>query len=65
MREDLIQTAVRFLQDEKVASSPLAKRVSFLESKGLSQAEIEEAMTRTRNGSSNGNNLPPQPGKEL
>ena len=48
-----MQTAVKFLRDEKVASSPLAKRISFLESKGLSQNEIEEALSRSKKGDEN------------
>ncbi|KAI8825006.1 peroxisomal membrane anchor protein conserved region-domain-containing protein [Fimicolochytrium jonesii] len=46
VREDIVQSAVRFLRDPKVQESPLAKRVSFLETKGLSADEIEEALSR-------------------
>lgn len=46
MREDLIKSAVSFLSDPKVQSAPLAKKVSFLESKGMNSEEIEEAMSR-------------------
>ncbi|KAI8972489.1 peroxisomal membrane anchor protein conserved region-domain-containing protein [Pilobolus umbonatus] len=46
MREDLISSAISFLSDPKVQSSPLAKKVSFLESKGMTSEEIEEAMAR-------------------
>ncbi|KZT05941.1 uncharacterized protein LAESUDRAFT_654987 [Laetiporus sulphureus 93-53] len=42
-RQELIRNAVVFLTDPK-ASSPLAQRVQFLEAKGLSSAEIDEAM---------------------
>ncbi|KAF9354786.1 peroxisomal membrane protein pex14 [Mortierella sp. AD094] len=45
-REDILASAVKFLQDPKVQSSPLGKKVSFLESKGLTSEEIEEAMKR-------------------
>ena len=48
VRQTLVQTAVRFLQDEKVRASSLAKRIAFLESKGLTTAEIEEAMRRAK-----------------
>ncbi|KAF7721523.1 peroxisomal membrane protein pex14 [Apophysomyces ossiformis] len=51
MREDLIKSAVSFLSDPKVQSAPLAKKVSFLESKGMTSEEIEEAMARS-NGKS-------------
>lgn len=47
MNEDLIKSAVSFLNDPNVASSPLNKKVEFLESKGLNQQEIEEALNRT------------------
>lgn len=45
-REELLASAVKFLQDPNVQSSPLAKKVAFLESKGLTADEIEEAMAR-------------------
>ncbi|KAJ3148473.1 peroxisomal membrane protein pex14 [Geranomyces variabilis] len=50
VREDIVASAVRFLSDPKVQESPLAKRVAFLETKGLSADEIEEAMSRTNGG---------------
>lgn len=46
MREDLITSAVSFLSDPKVQSAALTKKVSFLESKGMTAEEIEEAMSR-------------------
>lgn len=46
MNEELISSAVTFLKDPNVVSSPLAKKVEFLESKGLNQVEIEEALKR-------------------
>lgn len=52
MREDLIQSAVSFLADPKVQSAPLAKKVSFLESKGMTSEEINEAMSRANGTSS-------------
>ncbi|RUS15381.1 peroxisomal membrane anchor protein conserved region-domain-containing protein [Endogone sp. FLAS-F59071] len=45
-REELLASAVKFLQDPNVQSSPLAKKVAFLESKGLTADEIEVAMAR-------------------
>lgn len=47
MNEELIASAVTFLRDPNVTSSPLAKKVEFLESKGLNQSEIEEALKRS------------------
>lgn len=46
MREDIMASAVKFLQDPKVQTSSLGKKVAFLESKGLTSEEIEEAMSR-------------------
>ncbi|QRG38563.1 hypothetical protein FDK38_002975 [Candidozyma auris] len=51
MNEDLINSAVSFLKDPNVASSPLNKKVEFLETKGLNEQEIEEALNRA-NGTS-------------
>ena len=46
IREDLVVTAVKFLQNLKVSSSPLEMKRTFLIKKGLSEAEITEAFTR-------------------
>ncbi|ORZ18476.1 peroxisomal membrane anchor protein conserved region-domain-containing protein [Absidia repens] len=46
MREDLISSAINFLNDPKVQTAALTKKVSFLESKGMTAEEIEEAMAR-------------------
>ncbi|KAJ1952797.1 peroxisomal membrane protein pex14, partial [Dispira parvispora] len=51
-RNDLIQSAVRFLTDPKVQTSSLEKRRAFLESKGLSKAEIDTAVEQAGLGSS-------------
>ncbi|KAI8320278.1 hypothetical protein GQ54DRAFT_312802 [Martensiomyces pterosporus] len=48
LREDIIESAVRFLTDPKVQSSTLAKKISFLETKGLTNAEIEDALARAK-----------------
>ncbi|OLY83727.1 Peroxisomal membrane protein PER10 [Smittium mucronatum] len=47
-REDVISSAVRFLSDPKVQSASLAKQVSFLETKGLTSVEIEDALKRAK-----------------
>ncbi|KAI8998107.1 peroxisomal membrane anchor protein conserved region-domain-containing protein [Gaertneriomyces semiglobifer] len=52
-REEVIQSAVRFLQNPKVQESSLTKRVAFLESKGLTNEEVQIALQRS--GSSSGN----------
>jgi len=46
-REHLISTAVKFLQNPKVMSSPLYQKRSFLEKKGLTQEEINLAVERS------------------
>ncbi|KAJ5888093.1 Peroxisomal membrane anchor protein (Pex14) [Penicillium taxi] len=45
-REELIASAVTFLQDPSVASSPIEKRVAFLQSKNLTQEEVDVALSR-------------------
>lgn len=50
MNEELLASAVSFLKDPNVNSSPFAKKVEFLESKGLNQQEIEEAIRRANGG---------------
>ena len=46
IREDQIQNAVKFLSHPKVKGSSLVHRRSFLEGKGLSREEIDEAFRR-------------------
>ncbi|EXJ82750.1 hypothetical protein A1O3_06565 [Capronia epimyces CBS 606.96] len=45
-REDLVSSAVTFLQDPSVASAPLEKRIEFLKSKNLTQEEIDLSLAR-------------------
>lgn len=52
MREELITSAVTFLNDPQVADSTMAKKIEFLESKDLSKDEIAEAIRRAGNTSS-------------
>ncbi|EGF83083.1 hypothetical protein BATDEDRAFT_85742 [Batrachochytrium dendrobatidis JAM81] len=61
-REDLIASAVKFLRDPKVQSAPLAKRIAFLETKGLTSGEIETALFRATSttAGANGPSLPPK-----
>lgn len=49
-RSDLVSSAVKFLTDPKVRDAPLAKRISFLETKGLSQDEIQAALKMAEGG---------------
>ncbi|KAL4764317.1 putative peroxisomal membrane anchor protein (Pex14) [Aspergillus foveolatus] len=46
VREELISSAVTFLQDPSVASAPIEKRISFLQSKNLTKEEIDVALAR-------------------
>ncbi|OAA51007.1 Peroxisome membrane anchor protein Pex14p [Beauveria brongniartii RCEF 3172] len=52
IREDLVASAVQFLQDPNVASSSVENRVGFLQSKNLTQEEIDHALARTGAGAS-------------
>ncbi|KAM0502385.1 hypothetical protein ACHAP8_003925 [Fusarium lateritium] len=47
IREDLVTSAIQFLQDPSVASSSVESRISFLRSKNLTQEEIDVALSRT------------------
>lgn len=46
LREDFIQNAVNFLKHPNVRGSPVKYRRSFLEKKGLTAEEIDEAFRR-------------------
>lgn len=46
MREEQVQNAVKFLSHPKVRGSPVIYRRSFLEKKGLTKEEIDEAFHR-------------------
>lgn len=48
MADDLINSAVTFLQDPKVADAPIAKRIAFLESKGLTQDQVTIALQKAQ-----------------
>ena len=65
IREDLVSSALTFLSDSKVQASPLAKRLAFLESKGLTQEEITEVLNRVNNPQSppttTSSSVPPVP----
>ncbi|KAI8084409.1 peroxisomal membrane anchor protein conserved region-domain-containing protein [Gilbertella persicaria] len=50
LREDLIKPAVSFLSSPNVRSADKEKKISFLQKKGLNQAEIDEAFKRAGNG---------------
>lgn len=58
LREELIDNAVNFLKDPKVKDAPLAKRIAFLESKGLTQEEIQAALNSSKLSTPH---IPPRP----
>ncbi|KAK2809615.1 hypothetical protein FQN50_003672 [Emmonsiellopsis sp. PD_5] len=45
-REELVSSAISFLQDPSVSSAPLDKKIAFLQSKNLTQEEIDVAFSR-------------------
>lgn len=47
LREDMIKPAVSFLTSPNVRSADKAKKIAFLQKKGLNQAEIDEAFKRS------------------
>lgn len=49
-RVQLIQNAILFLNDPKTQNSSLTSRVQFLESKGLTEKEIEQAIREAGDG---------------
>lgn len=46
LREDQIRNAIEFLQDPRIIPSPLDRKKKFLQSKGLTDEEINEAIKR-------------------
>lgn len=47
VRPEMVSSAITFLTDPTVQSRSLSERVSFLESKGLTSLEIDEAMKQS------------------
>ncbi|KAL9096682.1 MAG: hypothetical protein Q9165_001170 [Trypethelium subeluteriae] len=58
-REDIISSAVSFLQDPSVAAAPLEKRIAFLQSKNLTQEEIDLSLVRASEDASQPTAVPP------
>lgn len=52
LREEMVENGLKFLQHPNVQSTPLSERVSFLEGKGMTKEEIQEAIERHQNGGS-------------
>ncbi|CAH0555829.1 unnamed protein product [Brassicogethes aeneus] len=47
IREDMVQTAVKFLENPNVVNTPLAQKQKFLQRKGLNDPEIKLACERS------------------
>jgi len=60
-RQDLVSSAVNFLQDPSVASSPVEKRIEFLQSKNLTQEEVDLALAQASGAASPASTSPNQP----
>uniref|UniRef100_K3XB39 Peroxisomal membrane protein PEX14 n=1 Tax=Globisporangium ultimum (strain ATCC 200006 / CBS 805.95 / DAOM BR144) TaxID=431595 RepID=K3XB39_GLOUD len=54
MREEMVENGVKFLRHPNVQTTPLSERVSFLEQKGMTKEEIQEAIERYQNGDAAG-----------
>ncbi|KAJ5646986.1 hypothetical protein N7490_003358 [Penicillium lividum] len=55
-REDLVNQAARFLEDESIRESSTDRKVAFLESKGLNPDEIQKLLGVSRNLEATSNN---------
>eukprot|EP00051_Salpingoeca_urceolata_P001840 m.44546 g.44546 ORF g.44546 m.44546 type:complete len:180 (-) comp11716_c0_seq1:554-1093(-) len=58
VRQEMVETAVRFLHNPKVQGSPVSKQTAFLENKGLTAEEISAAYARVATDGTDGNPLP-------
>ncbi|KAL6992762.1 hypothetical protein U1Q18_010877 [Sarracenia purpurea var. burkii] len=63
MREEQVQNAVKFLSHPKVRGSPVIYRRSFLEKKGLTKEEIDEAFRRVPDPPQNVSSAQPADGQ--
>lgn len=46
IREEIVASAAKFLQDPSVASSPVENRIAFLQAKNLTREEVDAALAR-------------------
>ena len=51
----MVESAVTFLLDGSISDSPLAKKIEFLEAKGLTDDEVKEAIRRAQISSADPN----------
>ena len=61
LREDQVKNGLSFLQHEKVQSTPLPERMAFLKNKGLTDAEVNEAVRRYKEAGGGGAAASSQP----
>ncbi|KAF6008426.1 hypothetical protein HII12_004175 [Brettanomyces bruxellensis] len=52
IRQDMVNSAVTFLLDGTISDSPLAKKIEFLQSKGLTDDEVQEAIRQAQTSAS-------------
>eukprot|EP00041_Stephanoeca_diplocostata_P020849 m.474699 g.474699 ORF g.474699 m.474699 type:complete len:372 (+) comp21679_c0_seq3:113-1228(+) len=50
IRQDMVDTAIKFLTNPKVVNSPISRKTAFLENKGLNAGEIQKAMEAVAGG---------------
>ncbi|KAL1840030.1 hypothetical protein VTJ49DRAFT_901 [Mycothermus thermophilus] len=60
VREDVVASAANFLQDPTVASTPVDKKIAFLQAKNLTQEEISAALARAGVAAPTPQGFPPQ-----
>jgi peroxin-14 len=48
LRQDMVANAISFLSDSSVNDTPLTNKIQFLESKGMTNAEIQAAISATQ-----------------
>lgn len=61
IRENMVQNAVRFLSHDSVKEATMTRKIAFLESKGLSSAEISEAIRRANSPAASSPSPSPSP----
>lgn len=52
IRPDMVNNAVSFLTDPSVKDTPLTKKIQFLESKGMTNSEIQQSLVKSQQNSS-------------
>ncbi|KAF7718251.1 Uncharacterized protein PECH_002066 [Penicillium ucsense] len=64
-RQELLDQASKFLEDDSIRDAPTDRKINFLESKGLTSAEIQQVLGVSRNlDGSDSTGADPQPGAQ-